>query len=345
MVNIASAHVRSSRGLVPSSCLDTGPTSPPIVAASGRMQALVRNIQAMARSDAPVLIHGASGTGKELVARAIHSHSRRSGHVLVALNCGAFPDSLVDAELFGHERGAFTGAVGRRPGRFRAAHLGTLFLDEVAELSLPTQAKLLRVLQEGAFEPLGSDVTVRVDVRVVSATHKNLENEVKSGRFREDLYYRLKALRLEVPPLRERSEDIPALVEQFLRTLARGTPPRVGDDALQALLSYPYPGNVRELKHAVEHALVFAEFNEIRLRHLPEEIAGGPTPGLAAPPALDQAIREFERQYLIRALTYCGGNRTRTAELLGIARKTLWEKMRAHHISAEEFETCSAVTQ
>jgi two-component system response regulator AtoC len=306
-----------------------------IVGRSPQMLKLLDRVNTIATSHAPVLIYGESGTGKELVARALHDRGPRRGKPFVAVNCAAFPDTLLEAELFGHERGAFTGAVKRRDGRFRAAHGGTLLLDEVAEMSLPAQAKLLRVLQEGTIEPLGTNDSVRVDVRVVSATHRGLKERIAAGLFREDLYYRLNVLNVDIPPLRDRKGDLPLLVQYYLRKLTKPgkTTPRVSSAAWIALAEYPFPGNVRQLGHAVEHAMVLAGGAEIEVHHLPREIARAGEVSRATAPVprpLGTALKEFEREYLQRALTQADGKRTLAAEILGISRKNLWEKLRMH---------------
>ncbi len=315
---------------------------PAIVGDSPSLARLVSQLDTLAQSDAPVLINGESGTGKELIARTLHQRSPRRGKPFVAVNCAAFPETLIEAELFGHERGAFTGAVKRRDGRFKAADGGTLLLDEIAELPLPSQAKLLRVLQEGTVEPLGTNEAVRVDVRVISATHRNLRQRIADGLFREDLYYRLRVLDIDIPPLRDRRGDLPLLLSHFLHRLTPSPqkPPAIAPRALAALSQYPFPGNVRELAHAVERALVLSRGGEIDLEHLPVEIAGAQAAGgepVTAPALrpLSVAIKEFEREYLARALTQAGGKRVRAAEMLGISRKSLWEKMRLYGIEAE----------
>ncbi|PKN55257.1 MAG: transcriptional regulator [Deltaproteobacteria bacterium HGW-Deltaproteobacteria-14] len=307
-----------------------------LVGSTAVMQRLLERVNTIAASDAPVLIAGESGTGKELVAKILHEHSSRQGRPMVVVNCAAFPDTLIEAELFGHERGAFTGAFKKREGRFKAAHEGTLFLDEVSELPLQAQAKLLRVLQEGTFQPLGSNETVKVNVRIISATHQPLKDLVATRRFREDLFYRLKVLDVRIPPLRERKGDIPALVEHFIARFApdrrvTGLTPR----AWAAIAHHDYPGNVRELEHAIHHAVVLAGSGLVDVHHLPEELgADGDAPievsGELQP--LAQAMRQFEREYLLRALEECGGNRSQTAGRLGISRKNLWEKLRAHGV-------------
>jgi two-component system response regulator AtoC len=305
-------------------------------------------IQTVAASEAPVLVTGESGTGKELVARLLHDNSPRRARPFVVVNCGALTETLIEAELFGHERGAFTGAVKKREGRFKAADGGTVFLDEIAELPLSAQAKLLRVLQEGTFEPLGTNTTVEVDVRVVSATHRNLKERITQGAFREDLFYRVNVIEIALPPLRERPGDLTLLVQHFLQSFTgKGRPvPRVSPAAWAALSQYQYPGNVRELSHAIEHAVVLSGGAAIDVRHLPSSMASPALPpgrndaGNAAPEIrpLHVALREFEREYLVRALGQAGSKRVRAAEILGISRKSLWEKLRLHGISDAEAE-------
>jgi two-component system response regulator AtoC len=309
-----------------------------VIGRSAQMRRLMDRVKTLATSHAPVLIRGESGTGKELVARALHDRGPRRGKPFVAVNCAAFPDTLLEAELFGHERGAFTGAVRKRDGRFRAAHGGTLLLDEVAEMSPAAQAKLLRVLQEGTIEPLGTNESVRVDVRVISATHRDLKERMAAGTFREDLYYRLNVLDVDLPPLRERQGDLPLLVQYFLKkfTPPGQATPGVSPAAWNALAQFPFPGNVRELGHAIEHASVLAAGNEIELRHLPGDIARsgkGIEPPMPATQPLGIALKEFEREYLQRALTRAEGKRMVAAEILGISRKNLWEKLRTHGFS------------
>jgi two-component system response regulator HydG/two-component system response regulator AtoC len=325
-----------------------------LVGESPAMRRVTEMVKMVAASDAPTLISGESGTGKELVARMLHEGSARRDKPFIAVNCGALAETLIEAELFGHERGAFTGAVKKRDGRFKAADGGTLFLDEIAELPLPAQAKLLRVLQEGTFEPLGTNTPVRVDVRIISATHRNLRERIGTGAFREDLFYRINVIEIPLPPLRERPGDIPLLLKHFLQ---RFTPksqslPTVSPAAWAAISQYKYPGNVRELSHAIEHAVVLSGGKEIDIHHLPSSIAhaaavgaadaseGGA--GAAATPdirPLGLALKEFEREYLHRALREAGGKRTLAAELLGISRKTLWEKLRQHGLGESQGES------
>jgi DNA-binding NtrC family response regulator len=306
-------------------------------------------VDAVAGSDAPALIVGESGTGKELVARMIHDRSARRGRPYVAVNCGALTETLMEAELFGHERGAFTGAERKREGRFKAADGGTIFLDEVAELPLSAQAKLLRVLQEGTFEPLGSNTTIQVDVRIVSATHRNLRERVTRGQFREDLLYRINVIEIVLPPLRDRPGDLTLLARHFLE---RFTPegraiPSISTEAWAAISRHPFPGNVRELSHAIQHAVVLAGGQEITLEHLPTSItspsfspAAGDPPAVAGQPAairvLATVLREYEKAYLEAVMATLGLNNLRqAAQHLGLTPKMLRDKLRAHGLPTE----------
>jgi len=323
-----------------------------LIGQSALMMKLQSRIEMIAPSEAPTLLMGESGTGKELVARLLHERSPRASKPFVAVNCAAFPETLIEAELFGYERGAFTGAVKKREGRFRAADGGTLFLDEIAELPLSAQAKLLRVLQDGTVEPLGTDSPVKVDVRVISATHRNLRKHVTQGLFREDLFYRINVLDVNLPPLREREGDLPVLIQFFLDGFPKvdAAGQRVvhilSADAYAALSAYRFPGNVRELAHAIEHAVVLAGSGEITLDHLPaiiaeaapapvpvpvfHELVSGPIPKVVAP--LVAAARAFEKVHLRLALAATGGKRVKAAEMLGISRKSLWEKLRMYEL-------------
>ena len=307
-----------------------------VIGESSAIKRVRDRVAKIAQSSAPVLITGETGTGKEIVARQLHQNGPRSGAPFIAVNCAAFPETLVEAELFGHERGAFSGAIKKRLGRFMSANGGTLLLDEVGEISLSAQVKLLRVLQEGVIAPLGSDETVRVDVRILAATHRDLKQCVRDGSFREDLYYRLNVLDVVLPPLRERRDDLPLLIEHFLRTFApvRGSAPTISPRAWAAIVEYSYPGNVRELAHAIEHACILSAGREIDLEDLPVNVSGDPqSPGETAVSEfrpLQVATREFEREYLVRALRLSGGKRLRAAAMLGISRRNLWEKLTAH---------------
>ena len=325
--------------------LKRAPVLDQLIGHSPEMLSVVKRIETVANCDAAVLILGESGTGKELVARALHAGSERRDKAFVAVNCAAFPDTLIEAELFGHERGAFTGATHRREGRFKAAHGGTLFLDEVAELSTAAQAKLLRVLQEGTVEPLGSNVSIQVDVRIISATHQNLKSRVAGGQFREDLYYRINTIDLSIPPLRARSGDLAVLARLFIRRFSAGrsSAPEMSWQAWNAVSSYGFPGNVRELMHAMEHAVLLSRGGTIELEHLPVSIRGGRAPevethGTQMAP-LGVALKEFERDYLLRVVSQFGGKRIQIAESLGISRKNLWEKLRTHGIDQTDVPT------
>jgi DNA-binding NtrC family response regulator len=301
-----------------------------IVGASPSVVRFLQRLATVAESEAPVLITGESGTGKELAARRLHRLSTRREGPFVAINCAAFPETLFEAELFGHERGAFTGANHRREGRFKAADGGVLFLDEIAEMPLAVQAKLLRVLQEGVIEPLGTNQRVPVDVRLVSATHADLKSRAAAGVFRQDLFFRVNVINLHLPALRERRADLPLLLAHFLRTFSGDKARTVSLEAWQALLAYPFPGNVREFAHAVEHAVVLSRGGDIGVEHLPDDIAKA-TRGHAGPAAvspLATAVRDFERAQILNALAVTGGKRGVAANLLGISRKTLWEKLR-----------------
>ena len=313
--------------------VETSDATMPLIGRSSVMRSVHRRVAMVATSEAPVLLGGESGTGKELVAQTIHARSRRGDKPLVIVNCAAFPDTLIEAELFGHERGAFTGAVQKRDGRFKAADGGTLFLDEVNSLSPSAQAKLLRVLQDGTFTPLGTNASIAVDVRLISATNQDLKALVASGAFRADLYYRIKVLDVDLPPVRERIGDFALLTAHFLKKHAPpGQNTVMSPRAWAAISHYPFPGNVRELEHAIQHAVVLANGSEIDLEHLPTDIsatAEHPTVQRDGEiPPLAVAVREFEREYVARALRATRGNKTHAARLLGMSRKHLWEKMR-----------------
>jgi len=299
---------------------------------SPAMRGVLDRIMRVAPMRATVLILGESGVGKELVARAIHFNSRRRDHPFIALNCAAMPASLIESELFGHEKGSFTGAHARARGKFEIAHDGTLFLDEISEMAPPTQAKLLRVLEEREFMRVGGDQSIRVDVRVIAATNSDLEAMVGQGTFRQDLYYRLKVVTIHVPPLRERRWDIPVLVETFLDELSRANAvPRksIAPEALAALQTYQWPGNVRELKNLVESVLVSCPGDVIRVEDLPPVVVrGGAEPGHGdLMPGM--TLADAERELIRRTLEHTGGNRTHTAEMLGIGVRTLQRKIRS----------------
>jgi two-component system response regulator HydG len=296
-----------------------------IVGAHPAMQRLMAKVMQAAQSRATVLIHGETGTGKELIAAAVHQNSKRAAGPFVRLNCAALADTLLESELFGHERGAFTGASGRRKGRFEQADGGTLFLDEISEVDQRVQVKLLRFLQEREFERVGGNETLRVDVRIVAATNRDLKQLVAEGRFREDLYYRLNVVRLEVPPLRARPSDVALLAEHFLRQYADENEKPVhgfSQRALAALLAHPWPGNVRELQNAVEQAVVLCEGDTVDVEDLPISAAPAESDPLNLMiPGVSMA--ELERYAILKTLEACGGSPTRAAAILGISRRTI----------------------
>jgi len=302
-----------------------------IIGASRAMTELFDLVARAARSNSTVLITGESGTGKELVARAVHEASARRG-AFVPVNCAAIPADLIEAELFGHTGQAFTGARQARAGLFEAADGGTIFLDEVGELPIMVQPKLLRVLQEGAVRRVGADYEREINVRAVAATNRDLEKDVREGRFREDLYWRLNVIHLSVPPLRERPFDIPLLVEHFIAKAAQSSgigPLDVSPEALAILTAYSWPGNVRELENAVERAVAFARGARIIPEDLPERVrtSGGAATIIARSSANRLTLQELEREYIIETLRQTGGNKTRAAELLGLDRSTLYRKL------------------
>jgi PAS domain S-box-containing protein len=301
-----------------------------LLSRSRAMRRVFEVMPAVSASAATVLIQGETGTGKELVARAIHEQSPRSEGPLVAVNCAAFPEALLESELFGVRRGAYTGAHKDRPGRFAVAEGGTLFLDEIGEMSPAMQVKLLRVLQERSYEPLGSSKPVVADVRILAATNRDLAWEVQQGSFREDLFYRIDVVRLELPPLRERPEDIPLLVDHFLERFNRLQGKNligVSPCAMECLLAHRWPGNVRELENAMEHAFVLCAEGTIQPQHLPPSLAGIPSVG-GAGASLDAVVRAAEEAAVRAALDHHGGDRDAAAAQLGIHRSTLFRKVK-----------------
>jgi len=309
-----------------------------IVGSSEKMLKVFENVQKVAKSDSSVLIYGESGTGKELVARAIHFQSDRKESAFVKVNCGALAEGVLESELFGHERGSFTGATKRRRGRFELADRGTIFLDEIGDVPLATQVRLLRVLQEKELERVGGEETITVDVRVIAATNKNLMAMVESGEFREDLYYRLNIIPLELPPLRERREDIPMLVEHFLEKKSselNKEPPRVSANAMQELTNYYWPGNVRELENVIERAVVLCESEEIGLNDLPI-LLGDPSRTtlrlLKEDLPLVAALEDLERQLIARALEKAKGVKTEAARVLGLKTSALYYKLEKYDL-------------
>jgi len=311
-----------------------------IVGKSLAMQEVFEISSSVAQSNANVLITGESGTGKELIARSIHFSSPRKEKPFIVLNCAALSEGVLESELFGHERGAFTGATATKKGRFELAHEGTLFIDEVGEMSLTAQVKLLRVLQEHEFERVGGTRTIRSDVRLVAATNKNLEAEVKKGNFREDLFYRLNVVNIELPPLRERREDIEGLARHFLAKYVQETGKKIQDLAprtLSCLLAYEWPGNVRELQNAIERAVVLARGEVITPRDLPQGLQGDAQICLELPErggSLPEILEDLERQLIMQTLKREGGSQTRAADALGIKRTTLRYKLEKYQLLA-----------
>ncbi|RJX18946.1 MAG: sigma-54-dependent Fis family transcriptional regulator [Desulfobulbus sp.] len=307
-----------------------------IVGDSEAMQRVHALIRQVAPTESTVLIRGESGTGKELAASAIHRNSKRADRPFVRINCAAIPEGLMESEMFGHEKGAFTGAHARKPGKFEMADGGTLLLDEIGEMPLPLQAKLLRVLQQSEYERVGGTGTVRIDVRILCATARDLERAVRDGQFRQDLFYRLNVIPLVMPSLRERREDIPALTNHFLHefSIRRGVALEVSPEAMQCLLAYEYPGNIRELKNILERASVLAPQPVITPADLPTDLAGGKEVESGGGSCnLAEAVARIEKQAVLKALALAEGRRAEAADLLGISRKNLWEKMKLYAIS------------
>ena len=320
--------------------LDARDLSERMIGQSPKMQEIYKTIGMIAQSEANVLVMGETGSGKEVVADTIHYHSKYREGPLVKVNLTALPETLVESELFGHEKGSFTGALAQRKGRFEMAHKGTIFLDEIGDMTLSTQRKLLRVLQDKQFERVGGSTAVKVDCRIIAATNRTLKEEVDAGRFREDLYYRLNVVTIHVPPLRERKDDIPRLVEHFLnkfRYTAKSAPARISEEAMQTLLGYDWPGNVRQLEHTVERAVIMARGSVITSQHLSlddtEELSFVDlNQKLQHGESLPEVLAEVERKMLARALDRTGGNRHAAARLVGIDIATLERKLAEHRI-------------
>jgi len=306
-----------------------------IIGSSPAMEELFATLELVAPSDATVLITGESGTGKELIASALHQQSKRKQFPFIKVNCAALNENLLESELFGHEAGAFTGAVARRKGRFEQADKGTLFLDEIGDMSLQTQAKILRVLQEGELDRLGGSETIKVDVRLLAATHRNLQLMIEERTFRQDLFFRLSVVPLELPPLRERARDIPELATLFLERYAtknrkdiKGFFPEV----LRIFMSHQWPGNIRELENTVERAVILCPGEQITVRELPPQLLPDGIPISQAPDAAPITLRDMEREMIRATLAQNDGNRSKTAKILGVARQTLLNKLKEYDI-------------
>lgn len=314
---------------------------PNIIGESLAIRGLLSLIKKVAPTDSTVLILGESGTGKELVATSIYENSLRKDKSFIKLNCAAIPEELLESELFGHEKGAFTGATNFKPGKFDMANKGTIFLDEIGDMPLNLQAKILRVLQEKEFYRVGGSKTIKIDVRFIASTNKNLEKMIQEGEFREDLYFRLNVFTVHLPPLRERKEDIALLVDYFLQTLPKKV--EISSLALQLLMGYPWPGNIRELKNTIESAAVIAENGFIEPSQLPGKITPANTsPGEFSLPtnaSLDQRLHEIEKSMIIEALRKTGGVQVRATELLGINQRSLWHRIKKHNIDVKNLKS------
>ena len=316
---------------------------PKIIGESLPMRGLMSLIMKVAQTDSTVLILGESGTGKELVATSIYEHGLRKTKPFIKLNCAAIPEELLESELFGHEKGAFTGATALKPGKFDMAAGGTIFLDEIGDMPFNLQSKILRIIQEREFYRVGGSKTIKVDVRFIASTNKNLEQMVRDGSFREDLYYRLNVFTLHLPPLRERKEDIPALVDHFLKKNSRKVD--ISSMALQLLMSYSWPGNVRELQNTIERAAVICEDSHIEPAHLPPNITQifehsepQDMPPFPANLNLDDRLSEIEKNMILEALRKTGGIQVRASELLGINQRSLWHRLKKHNIDARRIK-------
>jgi two-component system response regulator AtoC len=312
-----------------------------IVGNSPAMQEVYKTIGKVAKADATVLITGESGTGKELVAEALHFNSNRRSGPMVKVSCAALPETLLEAELFGHEKGSFTGAMTQRRGRFEMADKGTIFLDEIGEMTVPTQTKLLRVLQERKIERIGSSLPIKVDIRIIVATNKDLQKQVEQNKFRDDLYYRLNVINIHMPPLRDRKEDIPSLVEHFLakhRYSATAQPAAISEEAIRRLMEYNWPGNVRELENVIERAVVLSRGQIITSRELPfgdhdaaeGEEGEGEADAKGDSSFFKKSVAQFEKDLIMKALRDANGNRSKAAEMLGIYRRLLYAKIKEY---------------
>jgi two-component system response regulator GlrR len=311
-----------------------------IIAKSEKMQAVLEAVSRIAKTDSTVYLHGESGTGKEVIAKAIHLASARKEKNFVAINCAAIPETLLESELFGHEKGAFTGAIRTTRGLFTQAHEGTLFLDEIGEMPLSIQAKLLRALEERQFYPIGSERPIRVDVRVIVATKKTLEEEVKKGNFREDLFYRIHVIPILLPPLRDRKEDIPHLVEHFvfaISTQMKKAVKGLRPEAMQKLMLYDWPGNVRELENTIEYAVAMTQQDVIAEEYILQTKA--PLQGALKP--LKESKEAFEREYLVHLLQICEGNVSRAAKIAGKYRADFYDLLKKHAIKTQDYKNAS----
>jgi DNA-binding NtrC family response regulator len=307
-----------------------------IIGRSMPMEGVFEKVRQVAPTRASVLIQGETGTGKEVIAKAVHFNSPRRRKPFIAVNCGALSQTLLESELFGHEKGAFTGAVKLKPGRFELAHGGTIFLDEIGETTPELQVRMLRVLQEQEFERVGGTKPVKVDVRVIAATNRDLKKEVEAGRFREDLYYRLNVIRLDLPPLRDRTDDIPLLVNHFLKHFCKehGRELEVSQKAMSLLLNHQWPGNVRQLRTVIESAVILSTGKEILPKNLPEELRNDAQPANSIRLRVGMTVSDAERELIRATLAELQGNKAKAARLLGLGRKTLYRKLEEYEIDA-----------
>jgi Nif-specific regulatory protein len=305
------------------------------------MQVVYDLIAQVAKSDTTVLIRGESGTGKELVAHAIHYNSLRAANPFIKVNCAALPETIIESELFGHEKGAFTGAIQQRKGRFELAHGGTIFLDEIGDLSPTTQIKLLRVLQEREFERVGGTVTLKTDVRVIAATNRNLEELISQGKFRQDLYYRLNVISIHIPPLRERKTDIPLLVDYFIDKYSKANRKkikRISTSAIDMLMAYHWPGNVRELENCIERAVLLANDEVIHGHHLPPTLQTAEASGTRYRGTLQAALDNLERELILDTLKSYRGNMAKAARELGITERVMGLRVKKHGIDLKRLK-------
>ena len=315
---------------------------PDIIGESMAMRGLLGLIKKVSPTDSTVLLLGESGTGKELVASSIHDNSERKGQAFIKLNCAAIPEELLESELFGHEKGAFTGATKFKPGKFDMANGGTLFLDEIGDMPYNLQAKVLRILQEQEFYRVGGSRTIKVDVRIIASTNKNLEKMVRQGTFREDLFYRLNVFTLHLPPLRERKEDIPLLVDYLLQNSPKKV--AISSLAMQMLVAFSWPGNIRELKNTIESASVIAENGTIEPAQLPAKITGAfaetgeASVKIPTRVSLDERLKDIEKSMIIDALKKTGGVQVRATELLGINQRSLWHRIKKYNIDVKSIK-------
>ncbi|MBN2189673.1 MAG: sigma 54-interacting transcriptional regulator [Candidatus Aureabacteria bacterium] len=302
-----------------------------IIGSSPQIQKLFDLIETVSKTESTVLMRGESGTGKELASRLIHSKSMRNGYPFTCINCSALPETLLESELFGHEKGSFTGAIARKPGRFEISNKGTVFLDEIGTLSQQIQVKLLRVLQEGEFERVGGTETIKADVRIIAATNENLEKAISEGRFREDLYYRLKVIEIFIPPLRDRKEDIPELVKYFIEEQKKAMGKVISSiepKAIELLISYEWPGNIRELKNTIERAMVLGKSDVLRAEDLPSEIKSRSIPAIS-----EFSLKSAEKNHIEKVLRYSHHNKSNAARLLGISRNRLDRKIKEYKMA------------